>query len=485
MIIFSLLFLIFLPGVLNLRLFLDDHVLIWPALTKTYWQDFINYTYGFGLYRPFRLVFLYYPLYTIYTFAPWIPYLFLFAIHLITGIVIYRIFKNYVEEKFSLLLSLSYIVFPFFTEQYAWIATGATIVNLILFLQLYIALISNKSVKSKLLWLLILQTVGVFTYDTLFFNFLLLGLVLYQKRASWQLSIKQVLIWVFLFALPSILYAFLRSFIFYPHNPSTLRELRLSDLSRILSIEWHNVSTFIGAQKFLFLGEGSWISFWQYNLVQGFHALANNFLTLGIFEFLLISLTLFLFGSKSIRYDKIKTPIIILLLIAILSLLPAFLVTVPSFPFRVIALSAWCILAFTLFTMKKISRYLAYVIALSAVFIGIIFSLKMLADMRNVYNDDDKMTTQIVKELDQRIPRGNKTTVIIQNMPFSTNTSFNYGEYLGGCVRVDWCVQMELAKKTDKVKNVIIDPTSFPKKTVEIITFVYDQNHKSLVLKNE
>ena len=78
-IIFGLLFLLFLVPVLNLRLFLDDHVLVFPALTHTYVQDFLNYTYGFGLYRPFRLVFLYYPLYTIYSVVPWLPFLFLFS----------------------------------------------------------------------------------------------------------------------------------------------------------------------------------------------------------------------------------------------------------------------------------------------------------------------------------------------------------------------------------------------------------------------
>jgi len=77
---------------------------------------------------------------------------------------------------------------------------------------------------------------------------------------------------------------------------------------------------------------------------------------------------------------------------------------------------------------------------------------------------------------------GEKATVVIKDMPFSTNTTYNYGEYLASCVHTDWCVQMELAKKTDKVKSVMIDPQTSVKSSEKTFTFTYNPEHKELLL---
>lgn len=481
-IIFGLIFLIFLFPVLNLRLFLDDHVLVFPALTHTYVQDFLNYTYGFGLYRPFRLVFLYYPLYTIYSVAPWFPFLLMFSVHLATAVLIFLTAKKYLEEKFSLLLALTYVVFPFFTEQYAWIATGTTFVNFIIFLQIYIALVSKLSFKSKMIWLFVLQLIGAFTYDTIFFNFILLGFLAFNKKKDWNISGKTVALLTALFAIPSVLYAFLRSFIFYPHNAATLREIKISDLPNIIPIQLHNLSVFISSQQFLFLGQGSWTSFWQKTINDGFTNLIHNPVQLLIFNYIVVASILYLFlKKKAANHSSSNVIAAIFVLVAVLTLAPAFLVTIPSFPFRVVTLSFWAVLAVVLVLLHHYSRTLSYIVTLFLVFAGIIFSIQMLNGMRLVYNDDDRMTTQIVQALDQHMKNGQKATVVIQNMPFSTNTAFNYGEYLASCVHTDWCVQMELAKKTDKVGKVIVNPTTSVHEKGIVHYFAFTSKNSSLV----
>lgn len=482
-IIFGLMFAIFVPAVANLRLFIDDHVLIWPALTKSYVSDLFSYTYTFGLYRPFRLIFIYYPLYTIYLLWPWLPYILQFFLHLATGVLVYRVFKHYVESRLAMLLSLSYIVFPFFTEQYGWLATGVSLVNFIFFLQLYIALISKASVKWKLISMFILQLIAALTYDTLFFNFLFLGALMYKERHSWHLSVRKVIIFSLLFALPSIMYVVLRSFVWYPHDATTLRELKVSDIGRIIPIEWHNLMVFLKAQQFLFFGQGSWTSFWQENFRKGLDSLLYSPFELSVFNYLLIALAFYFIKKSSPHTNTFRMPVAILLFSGALSLAPAFLVTIPSFPFRVIAFSLWCTLAAFLLISARISRSLAYVLTSVVIFIGLIFSLQMLKDMRKVYDEDDKMTTQIVNVLDQHVVPGQKATVIINNMPYSTQTDYNYGEYLGSCVRIDWCVQMELARKTDKVEKVIINPSS-PVITYDTVSFTYDEHLKSLLFND-
>ncbi|MEO6508449.1 MAG: hypothetical protein ABIO02_00695 [Patescibacteria group bacterium] len=486
-IIFGLIFLILLIPVLNLRLFLDDHVLVFPALTHTYLQDFKMYTHDFGLYRPFRLVFLYYPLYTLYSFVPWAPFLILFSLHVATGILIFQILKKYLDDKLSLILGISFIVFPFFTEQYGWIATGTTLVNFIIFLQIYIALVSKISVKAKIIWLFVLQLIGAFTYDTIFFNFILLGFLLFKKKEAWDLTKKQIGLFTLLFAIPSILYAFLRSAIFYPHNHATLREIQLSDLPNMLSIQSHNLSVFFSSQQFLFLGKGSWMSFWQKTFMDGFNNLIHSPLSLLLLNYIVVATIGYIVMRKreaaNEKIGRYNIVIIILGLVALLSLAPSFLVTIPSFPFRVMALTYWSVLAVILIYLHSFSKQIAQIVGVAIIFAGLIFSVQMLQGMRQVYNDDDRMTTQIVKGLDEHMQNGQKATVVLENMPYSTNTVYNYGEYLASCVRTDWCVQMELAKKTDKVQKVIVNPTTPPQEKGLVHTFSYNEKIKGLEFK--
>jgi len=483
-IIYGFIFLIFLEPIINLRLFLDDHVLVWPALTQTYVQDFLSYTYNFGLYRPIRLVFIYYPLYTLYSVFPWAPYLLLFTIHFVTGILVFLIFKKYIEDRLSLLLSVLYIVFPFFVEQYAWIATGIPIVNLILFAQLYISLVSKISIKKKLILIFALQLIGAFTYDTLFFNFILLGSILYINRREWGLGMKKISLYSFIFAFPSILYTILRGFIFYAHDSTTVRELRLTDLPNIIFIEINNLKIFFNAQKFLFLGEGSWTSFWQQNTIEGIRALLSNPAYLTLMNYFIISIFFYLFTkSKLSKLENRNLPLFTLLFIALLSLLPSFLVTIPSFPFRVIALSLWALSAAILIYINKLSSKLSFILTLTMIFLSLLFSRKILAGMRLQFDDDERMTDQIVKSVDEYTNKQDKVVVVLKDIPFSTNTKFNYGEYLASCVHTDWCVQMELARKTNKIKRVIINSTLLDHSNDLTFIFRYKSDQKSLILE--
>jgi len=483
-IIYGLIFVLYLPKIVNIRLFLDDHVLIWPALTKTYLQDIVNYTYGFGLYRPFRLIFLYYPLYTLYTIAPWLPYLFLFSTHVVTGILIYKITRAYTEKTFAFLLSLVYITFPFFTEQYAWIATGTTIVNGILFLQLYILLISKLSLKYKIIWIFFLQFIGAFTYDALFFNFLLLGFVLYRRRKELALSFSTISIYSFLFAIPSCLYVFLRSFVWYPHDKATLRELQLTNLPHIISIEWQNLLTFLNSQRFLFLGKGSHIDFWLYNITQGLQNIIMHPFYILLFVAILLCGYLFFHNERLKKItDKNNNGdelILYSILIAILSLLPAFLVTIPAFPFRVIAMTLWALINVLLLLMWRISKKLGYIVAIFVFLTGIIMSLQILTDMRKVYEDDNMLTDQIVSAIDAHTDMSNRVVIILNNMPYSTNTVYNYGEYLKNCITVNWCIQMELARKTNRVEKVIINPLHNITDHKTYLEFVFNKEVKRL-----
>src|SRR5687767_6851982 len=85
LIFFVSLFCLLAISVSKLGLYIDDHVLIFPSLLKSYWAHFTGYTYDYGLMRPLALLFYYF----IYDFSLlWMKgaHLFAFGLHFLTGV---------------------------------------------------------------------------------------------------------------------------------------------------------------------------------------------------------------------------------------------------------------------------------------------------------------------------------------------------------------------------------------------------------------
>jgi hypothetical protein len=118
--------------VVDLRLYLDDFVLVFPSVLRSYVSHFLQYSYDNGLFRPLALLY-YYIAYSVYLISPELIHIFIFLIHGLSGILIYHILKKTnIPTQVALLLALLYVVHPFATEQYMWIsANPGTLVNFI------------------------------------------------------------------------------------------------------------------------------------------------------------------------------------------------------------------------------------------------------------------------------------------------------------------------------------------------------------------
>lgn len=480
--IYGLLFVVMGIKVAGLRLLIDDYDHIWTALIGNYAQHFSSLIYSYGLWRPLAFIF-FYLIYTVYLTSPVFVHLFTLFLHFAGGYLLQKILAKYVSKNQSLLISLIYIVFPFFTEQYGWLAAAnATVANLVLLLQIYILGKGTLSINKKIVLLTVLQTTGMFLYESIFFTFVPLIYFIYKESYQIKLSLREISK-LGMLAAPSLLYFALRNLIFVPHNLDTIRDLGAADFfsGKFAGVLLANVLKITNDVSFLFLSEGVWSAFWIHGLIDGLKNIVANplaFLLINYFGLALL-LHLYLYKNESFgqsqKRETLTTPSF-WLMIGFFSLLPSLLLVEPSYPFRVLALPLFTFLVAGLFLVKD--RWQRYFVPLSIAVFILFFALTfhMLGEMAEQAKDDERLLSQIVELLDKNVAESEQVQLVIRNMPYKTRTIFNYGEYLSSCPSVTWCLLPAMSRRTNKVSDVVINPDE---------TFVPQENSLVLIYQAE
>lgn len=464
----------------NLGLLLDDNVHLFPALIGTYKEYFLSYFYGYGFFRPLTLPFFYF-IYSFYIFSPAIAHIFLFSMHFFTGIIFKNALESTFGKKISFFLSLIYITFPFFTEQYGWIAASNSLVaNLLFMVQLYVIFESHISSLKKIIYILLAQILSIFFYESVFFAFVPIAFLLGAINKE---SLKKSFNYLLIFSLPSLGYYLLRSFVFIAHDPNTIRNITLVEFTngQWINLFINNLSRLASDLQFLLFSKGAFIFFWKYTFVEGILSLyKDGFLFLMLIVF---SVGIFIYITKNKgNKSPSKLPIYFLLL-SIFTALPALLVKVPSYPFRVISLPIFFLVIFIFLIIDRISKKLNYLLLFIIIVFNLIFSQQMLQAMSNQFDDDQRNAADIVSVLDSSLEAGQKINILVNNIPQSTQIDFTYGEYLGSCISTDWCLLSLMSKYTDKVAKVEVNKEYFDDQ-VPTLEFYFDRESRQLIPQN-
>ena len=420
-------------------------------------------------------------IYNFYIFSPTITHLFLFSVHFFTGIILKKTLESTFDKKISFFLSLLFITFPFFTEQYGWLAaSNAVVANLLFITQLYIILKSNIGNRQKVIFVVLAQALSILFYESVFFAFVPIALLLSAVNKE---SIKKSFVYGTIFSLPSLGYYLLRSFVFIAHDTKTVRNITFTEFTngQWINLLFNNFSRLVTDLKFLLISKGSFIFFWKNTLIKGLSSLYKDgflFVALAIFT---VGISLFVLKNKENNKTSSRFSIYFLLL-SLFTILPALLVKVPSYPFRVIALPLFFLTMFVFLIFNRVSTKINYILISALIVFNLIFSQQMLQLMGNQFNDDQNNVSKIVSVLDSQLEAGQKTDILINDIPQSTQTEFIYGEYLSGCISTDWCALSLLSRYTDKVTKVTVNKASADQD--KVIKFYFDKESRQLLLQN-
>lgn len=469
----------------SLLLFKDDHVHIFPSLLKAYESHFKQVTYDYGLTRP--LGFLYfYGIYTLSLVSMSAAHLVVYAAHALAAFIMFKLFSKVFTALESGLLALTFLFFPFFTEQYGWFGAGnATLALLILMVQIWIIPTTKINHIIQLVLIALLQFIGVLLYESLFFTFIpLIVAMAVQERKLF--SVRNVITFIIL-ALPSAIYYILKTFVYPPHYAGFAREAALSPA--LFSTAITNVGSYLKSLQFLFLAAGPQQVFWMDNFWNGFSLLTGNLLYFGLFLAVICLLgyaSYKIYTEPQIKNDKatfLSTPGFWLLL-SLFTLLPALLLAQPAFPFRVIALPLFSIIIALYLYIRKVNMTagLLYLAILLAFFIP--STLQILSLMKQVALDDERHFIQVVEGVIKASPdQEEKVAVFIKDPPTSTRTIFAFGEYLSSCASSDWCLQAAVNRRTGKIQQVYVREQK--KTELPVISFSYNPETRDLVLSDE
>ncbi|MFO0704088.1 MAG: hypothetical protein U0525_05200 [Patescibacteria group bacterium] len=477
--------------VFSLKLNMDDNVHIFPSVLHKYLEHFVGYTRDYGLLRPLALVF-FYIIYSIYLVSPAIAHLVPFAAQVISGYLIYSLLRKRLDIRVSMLLGLLYIVFPFFIEQYGWLAaSNATLANLTLILMLHIVEMNRIRLNKKVMFITILQSIGVLLYENVFFTGIAVAYILSRSEKfevrTWKF-IKSFLV----INLPSLLYFITRTFILKPHAPSFAREM---SGSRILTEDGmlhviSNIRSLFETLSYIFTAEGVRNEYWIKNFAQGLEILSSSWLLVSLLNLLIFFFAVFFISQKGYKIysDEPKqdtdwiSDVKIWLIISFLSFLPALLLSMIAFPFRVIALPIYFIIVGLVILITKYSKNISLAIVLILVIFSFASSVNILNQNKLVSQDDELSYIKIVESIERKRPGNNKVELIIKDMPNSSRTSFVFGQYLASCVSSDWCLQAALNRRTDRISKITVNPTEVLFTSPQAIIFKYNPQNNSVDL---
>lgn len=465
-----------------------DHIFIFPSLVGNYMEHFQEYTRGYGLTWPLHLAYLY-GIFSLYLVNAGAAHIVLFAVHALGSLVLYRLFSRQFSSGLSALFAGLFLVFPFFAEQYGWFSAGsATLVHLLIFLQLVIASKSNMAAWVKLVLLMVLQILAVSLHETAFYTFIPVAL-LAGVSGSGIFSISGI-ISMLLLAVPSVVYTALRSFVYTAQYEGVTRDFTLGTLTdgTMVSALAGNVTGFIKSIQFLFFVRGPLEVYWLQNLTAGIGSLPGNIL-LFIFA-VLTTITLIVVIANELRKGSAgemhMVPLYVQplfwVIIGVTALLPNLLKSPGVIAFDTLALPFFSLLlAFLLFVVKEI-RVAGVVITGILVVIFSFSTLRILNLMEYQAIDDERHFIQLVEGVLKEQPGNEPVAVQIQDLPFSTRTIMTFGEYMRTCSSYDWCLLAATNRRTNRIPEVYINETA--NSELPVVKFTYNPETRDLVLNS-
>lgn len=443
----------------KLNLIADDNVHIFPAILGDFHSHFVKYTKDYGLFRPIALPY-FYLIYTIYLYNSSLAHIIVWLIHLLGGYFYFKIFSKYRSIKFGTIVGLIYVAFPFFTEQYGWLAAGnATIASTILALQIYIICFSNFRKRTLIAVSFLLQIIGVLSYESLFFTGFSLAFFLLKKykktiRSSFFIFTSIIML------LPSLVYFLLRKTAFQPQQTDFAREVDINTLltERVFYFLFLNLKSLFDNIFIIFSKDDYVNELWISNINTGIKTINNNPI-LWIFIILLLFCSSYLVFSKVKKNTNQDTLIDskLILMLAITSIIPTLLLSEVLISMRVLALPLFFLITTFLLLIKNKHIYFVEVLGCAVFFASLFISIGIINNMEFQGRDDETSFIKIVEAVDAKIEKGEKTSIIILGQPQSSRTGILFGQYLNSCVSVDWCLEAALNRRTDKIEHIYIN----------------------------
>lgn len=457
--------------VTQIGLYVDDNVLIFPAVVKSFVSHFFQFNYDNGLFRPLSLIY-YYLLFTIYIYSPDIAHLIPLIFHLFSGILLIIVLKKYkVNSLLASSLGLIYVLNPFATEQYMYLsATNEIFVNLIFFSQL---LIINKfqTVKKLVIITTILSFMSVLIFESTFFFFIPLSYLLIKKFIDLKQGKRRYLSYFafgWILIIPNILYLLTK--IIFPAHVLTPRIIISSTEGLIM-----NLNSMLMNIYNLFFNGNVIKNFWLLNIQNGIKiASQESFISILIVLFVVFLIRLVCQNISFIDKKNDDPPLIFWFFTLLSSLLPLLALKQFNFPFRALSLPLGIsFILIPLIINKLINKKWAFKV-LSA-FILTISSLFMFIDISiaSKYNQQIQYDTHITKKIKSLLSENyfsdsKPTYLLIKDIPHSmVYENFIHGDHILTCYHYWWCGQASLNMITGMVKDIGIqfDDGSYSSKT--------------------
>lgn len=444
--------------VAQLGLYVDDNVLIFPAVLKSFTSHFIQYNYDNGLFRPITL-FFYYFIYSLYTLSPQIAYLLPFVLHIISGFFLIKLLKKQgVNSYLALSIGLLFILHPFATEQYMYLsATTYIFVNSFFIIQAMI-INDSKDLNKAILLVFLLSLLSVFTLESTFFFFIPLSYLLTAKFAK-SISNKKKIILNLVFGailfIPNILY--LLSKITFPAHVLTPR-LTINNLGDLLN----NFHSMLKNISILYINSNAISNFWLLNIRDGLNLILQNYFILALFIIFIIFLIKFINLTNKSTNQKITNSVLIFWWLTFFaSLLPLLVLKEFNFPFRALFLPSgiFFIALFVsinkFFNKELILRIVSFLILFSVVSF-LLIDISIATKYKKQSDEDINLSKRIKMLLSENYFDDQKPTyLIIDNFPHSTvYSNFIHADHILSCYHYWWCGQAALNMITGMVKDI-------------------------------
>jgi len=472
--------------VAQLGLYVDDNVLIFPAVLKSFASHFIQYNYDNGLFRPITL-FFYYFIYSLYSLSPQIAHLLPFVLHIISGFLLIKLLKKQgVNLYLALCTGLFFILHPFATEQYMYLsATTYIFVNSFFIIQAMIIDDSKVSNKTSLL-VFLLSLLSVFTLESTFFFFIPLSYLLttkFTKSISNKKKIVSNLVFGAILFIPNILY--LLSKITFPAHVLTPR-LTINNLGDLLN----NFHSMLKNISILYINSNAISNFWLSNIQDGLNMLSKNYFILALFILFIFFLIKFIIQTGKSTNQKIANSVLVFWWLTFFaSLLPLLVLKEFNFPFRTLFLPSGIFFIALFISINKFfnKELILRIVSLLILCIAVSFLLidiSIATKYKKQSDEDINLSKRIKMLLSENYFNDQKPTyLIIDNFPHSTvYSNFIHADHILSCYHYWWCGQAALNMITGMVKDIGIEfkDNLFSSKTeLPINTFL---NQRPLVI---
>lgn len=444
----------------RLDLFLDDFVLIFPAVLRTFSDYFYQYIYDYGLYRPLAVLY-HYIVFSSYLASPAMIHGFGWGVHWFSGILLFKVLRRQaIESKWALIISLIFLVHPFAVEQYAWLsAFHTTVVNLIFLLQVLVIL-GGRSLKLRFWLVWCLQLVALLFFESTFFLFVPLAYLLSVtsgRRGNFSEWVRRLFRYLVLFLIIPILYVGLRQ-VFPPHIEtrvfvSSIGEFAVNSVSLVESI----------ARTFL---TPSFFTFWLRHGVLGFSFIVKNNWLLATFIGLVVALGYWVWKGFGAMGDLLrpKRPVVVFWSLSLLmSLFPLLALKEFNFPFRALFLPVGLLWLNAIFGMMSFvrSRLIAQLMAFLMMLVVVLFvvvDLGMLVRYRQQSEDDNRLRWELKSLLlNEGFSDNRPAFVLLKDFPRSTVESrLIHAEYVVSCFNYHWCAQAAMNMITGAMEGIRI-----------------------------